>query len=457
MALSHAQAVLPNAVFEFHDPTADAASLEMLARWAIRFSPRVGLDSSNGLLLDITGCERLFRGEANLLNRLVRAIKEADLTVYAAIASTIGTAWAMSHASGESQLIVPPDQSYAALSPLPPWALRLDASLVTQLDALGIHRIETLLMLPRSTLPARFGDSLLLRVDQALGRVSENFKSILPIGNVTADLCFDGCVTRLDVVQLAIEKLLDRVIHDLKKLCLGATQLDLFFVGEQGAPMKRSVMLCMPSNNRRHLLNLLLTQCERLNLSNGVEAVQLTVAASKHIAIEQGEFFEAGGKAAARETAEVLDELASRLGPDAVIRPELIESYRPERAWRPSPIAQGTKERTAQVKEKKSKANPENYQNGSDEPNARPLRLLARPQPIDVFAIVPDQPPSWFRYRGREYRAYGGVGPERIEREWWNGDRGTRDYYRIDTESGARFWVYCEAESRRWFLHGMFE
>lgn len=458
MTLAHAQAVLPSAVFEGHDPSADAASLDMLARWAVRFSPRVGIDTPNGLFLDITGCERLFRGEGNLLNRLVHAMQEAGLSVHAAVASTLGAAWAVSHAGGQAQAIVPADQAYAALSPLPPWALRLDAHLTTQLDALGIHRIETLMMLPRSTLPARFGEAMLLRVDQALGLRSENFQSITPTAGVSADMCFDGCITNWEVVQVAIEQLMDRVIADLKKQCRGAVQLDLVFFGETGAPMKRSALLCSPSNNRRHLLNLLMAQCERLNLSGGIEAVRLTVAESKPMAVEQGDFFEGDARGSQRDAAEILDELAGRLGANAVVRPELIESHRPERAWRPSPVTQADKKpRETAGRSKKSRPDDEPRHTDSLAADVRPLRLLPRPEPIDVFAIVPDQPPSWFRHRGREYRSHHGIGPERIDREWWSDDCGTRDYYRIDTEGGARFWVFYEAESGRWFLHGIFE
>jgi protein ImuB len=37
-----------------------------------------------------------------------------------------------------------------------------------------------------------------------------------------------------------------------------------------------------------------------------------------------------------------------------------------------------------------------------------------------------------------------------------------RDYYRVEDESGRRFWVYRaglyhEGETARWFLHGMFD
>jgi len=47
-------------------------------------------------------------------------------------------------------------------------------------------------------------------------------------------------------------------------------------------------------------------------------------------------------------------------------------------------------------------------------------------------------------------------GPERIETAWWRGPTVRRDYYVVETESGARFWVFRRLRDGGWFLHGMF-
>ena len=56
-------------------------------------------------------------------------------------------------------------------------------------------------------------------------------------------------------------------------------------------------------------------------------------------------------------------------------------------------------------------------------------------------------------------------GPERISPEWWRGSDAegalTRDYYRVESVRGLRFWVFREGaygagRLPRWFLHGLF-
>ncbi len=123
----------------------------------------------------------------------------------------------------------------------------------------------------------------------------------------------------------------------------------------------------------------------------------------------------------------------------------------------------------------------------------RPLRLLAKPEPIDdVFALVPDGPPVRFRWRRALREVVAAEGPERIEGAWWHEDAGlaradepgsgecparaliewqrrplaslasaTRDYFRVEDRTGLRFWLfraglYRDISQPRWFLHGTY-
>ena len=97
--------------------------------------------------------------------------------------------------------------------------------------------------------------------------------------------------------------------------------------------------------------------------------------------------------------------------------------------------------------------------------STRPIRLLNRPEPVDVTAQVPDGPPVQFSWRRMTYQVAQVEGPERIAMEWWRDDRGnklTRDYFRVESKTGARVWLYREglygreSGNPRWYLHGLF-
>jgi hypothetical protein len=72
-----------------------------------------------------------------------------------------------------------------------------------------------------------------------------------------------------------------------------------------------------------------------------------------------------------------------------------------------------------------------------------------------------DHPPALIVWRKVRHKVTHADGPERIAPEWWAGDTDgpSRDYYRLETDRGGRFWVYRDApatEGGRWWLHGFF-
>jgi protein ImuB len=86
-ALADAEALVPALLVLPAMPEASAAGLRELALWAQRFTPISAAQPPDGLLLDITGCDHLFGGEAALLTHLTANLAEAGLTAQGAIAS----------------------------------------------------------------------------------------------------------------------------------------------------------------------------------------------------------------------------------------------------------------------------------------------------------------------------------------------------------------------------------
>src|SRR5256885_8579562 len=56
MALADARAMYPGLTARDADPQADRRLLKAIADWCDRYTPLVGLDPPDGLVLDITGC-----------------------------------------------------------------------------------------------------------------------------------------------------------------------------------------------------------------------------------------------------------------------------------------------------------------------------------------------------------------------------------------------------------------
>jgi protein ImuB len=95
MALADARAMHPKIAVADADEHADRQLLEAIADWCDRYTPLVGLDPPDGLLLDVTGCAHLFGGEAALAADLVRRLGAQGYQARVAVADTVGCAWAV--------------------------------------------------------------------------------------------------------------------------------------------------------------------------------------------------------------------------------------------------------------------------------------------------------------------------------------------------------------------------
>ena len=100
MTLAQAQAMVPGLVVREADPAADAAALQRLAWWCLRYAPLVSTDPPdgiwpNGIWIDVTGTAHLHGGETALLRDLTSRLLAQGLNARAAIADTPGAAHAV--------------------------------------------------------------------------------------------------------------------------------------------------------------------------------------------------------------------------------------------------------------------------------------------------------------------------------------------------------------------------
>ncbi|MBL7507605.1 DNA polymerase Y family protein, partial [Escherichia coli] len=94
-----------------------------------------------------------------------------------AIAGTRGAAHALARNGGG---IVPDGRLIEGIGRLPVTALRANPETAEALARVGLARIADLAHLPRAPLARRFGQGLVLRLDQALGFVPEPIEPIYP-------------------------------------------------------------------------------------------------------------------------------------------------------------------------------------------------------------------------------------------------------------------------------------
>lgn len=431
----------PEPLFVAHDPEADLAALRKLAIWCQRFTPVVGLEGTDNLLLDLTGCTHLFGGEHRFARRLHRHLVRWDLFFRTAIADTVGAAWAVAHFREENSSIVLPHRQVVALQSLPVASLRLPDSATTALMEFDIRTIEQLQALPRASLPSRFGPEVTRRLDQALGTMEERIAPERPPEPVRVSQNFEDSISDRRTLEFVLDRLIEQLVEKLSKIQRGVQQLEvILFDGSQQA-VTFVVGTLRPTQSVEHLRELVRTRWEQIVSPRNVTGIQLEAAAVSTLGTHQDRLFDTGeNPGGEREFAKLVDRLSSRLGKQRVVRPRYVPDAQPERSVRWEPVLETeTASLSPLVK------------------TLRPLRLLNPPLAVEVTSVVPDGPPIRCFWENRSHTVARCWGPERIETGWWRERHIRRDYYRIETESGQRFWLFRNLELGDWFLHGEFE
>jgi protein ImuB len=448
--VTDAFALVPELETQEAEPEADAAALEALVDWCVRYSPAVAADAPDGLFLDITGVAHLWGGEAELMGDLLARLAENGLPFRAAVADTPAAAWGLAH-FGRNRTIAPPGEQETALGPLPPAALRLDPEAAAQIERLGFRRLSQLFALPRAPLARRFGKLAMIRLDQALGGTREALAYRRPPTPWVERLAFAEPISTPEDLARVAEDAAARLCARLEREGKGARRFELFFHRLDGKSPSVAAGLAVPGREARRIAKLLIPKLETVDPGFGIEVATVTASEVETLSGRQVKLEGAAQPAAEDGLIPLVDRLTNRLGEDRVWRAAPVESHVPELS-----VARG-----------KPFAPPSDARPW-DREAPRPVRLFRRPEPLEnVVALTPDDPPTQFRWRGQLHRVRRAEGPERVAEEWWKREIETvstghvRDYYRVEDAEGGRFWLfraglYEPGAPAKWWLHGLF-
>lgn len=491
------------------DPAADRDALLRLCRWASGYAPLVApfgpAEAADGLYIDVAGASHLRGGEASLVADLAARLARGNIPARIALADTPGAAFALAGHGGADQVVVPPGGAAESLRGLPVEALRLDPGTVSGLRRLGLRRIGELDAMPRGPLARRFGEALLLRLDQALGRRPEPLAPLTEAAEHAAARGFlDPIGRQSDIVRTARD-LMAEIAPRLERDGLGACALRLALHRVDGAVRALDLGLSRPERDPERVAALVSLRLDRLgaglDAGFGFETVTLAVTVTGAMPARQTDL---GAAAPGDGIGFLADALAQRLG-RALLRLEPRASHLPERAGRsvlwvageghgsvpglsagrprahlpppsagegcpregsdvsgcsvtvmktgaPSctdaplspPAAHNTLPRRGGREKRGSDSSlPPTPSPWPDPLPPRPLVLFPRGEAArDVLSAVPEGPPRRFRWRAQIHHVAHAEGPERIAAEWWREPGEPRDYYRVECEAGHRLWLY---------------
>lgn len=431
-------------------PEINLQALKQLAWFCEKFSPIVGLEEQTppeGLIFDITGVAALFGGEEKLAQTVLQDCQHHTYQGRVAIADTPGAAWALAHYSDQSRSVVAAGQQDAALRPLPVSSLRISPLIVKKLGDVGIQTVGELLAIPRRELPARFGNELSLRIDQALGVVTEIITPERPQVPVEVDWNIDPPTNQPATWDYILKTLLSRVFKKLADRNQTVRRLRCRWDQEK-KHHEITLEVVRSSISLNDLLELIDLQLQRSPLQGEVSRISVLIIETVPVGFRKRHIFESDQQENHWSQAlKLIDRLSSRLGVESVLQPTLQPEHQPELAVKNRPWS----ERSTEVSI---------YSESSPVPTSfstRPLILKSEHQPLTVVEYFSDRFPKLFLWEQNQYEVIAYWGPERLTTGWWRKVHIRRDYYQVEVTTGQRFWVFEEIENHNWWLHGVFD
>lgn len=445
MVVADARAILPSLVVLDDEPDVTRQALQALAEWCLRYTPTVALNAPDGLILDVTGCAYLWGGERAYMNDLTTRLSHAGYTIRAAMADTIGTAWAHAH-YGRPGTIIPPGEQRNALLKLPPAALRLLPETLEKMQKLGFYTINSFIQIPARMLRRRFGEDLLEKLNKALGYSQEFIEPIRQAIPYQERLpCLEPILTATGI-EIALQKLLEMLCARLVKEGKGLRKSVLSCFRVDGKTQQIDIVTNRASHHVKHLFRLFELKIKTIAPGFGIELFLLEAPEVEDMDVTQETMWDTTGGFENAAITELLDAVTGRTGTDTIHRYLPDEHHWPERSVKT----------VTSLREKPN--------TGWRTDRQRPVFLLPKPESIEVTAPVPDYPPTLFVYKGKVHYISKSEGPERIEQEWWLQQGLHRDYYTLEDQQGQRYWVFRlgpypeekDKEMPEWFIHGFF-
>ncbi|MFT3732135.1 MAG: DNA polymerase Y family protein [Hyphomicrobium sp.] len=319
----------------------------------------------------------------------------------------------------------------------------------------GLKTIADVANRPSVLFTARFTPAFTVKLARVLG---EEDRRISPVRAVSPCRVEHRCVEPVlsqDMIQTILVRLVAEAGDVLCARGEGGRAFEVQFLRADGTVCRICVETSLPTRDPTVVMRLLRDRLsalvDPLDPGFGFDVIRLMVLRTEQY-IESQTTLDAHVEQD-DQISQFTDRLSTLFGPHSITRMLPGDNHIPERAQVVVSAASGSF----------SQSRCEDWIAwGSN--CSRPILLYRQPQAIEVETDDNDDP---VRLRWRRVLHHLGManGPERIADEWWlaPSDYGTRDYFRVESKEGQRFWIFradataTVPSSGKWFLHGLFQ
>ncbi len=458
-----ARARLPDLEIVVGDPEADERAARALAEALMALSVTVDVGRAPDelvahramyLRMPRTARRRHLRGARfgeEILSRAGRLGYRARIGV----ADDRFTAWAAAAYGGgkhpafaQTCTVVPRGGEAAFLAPLPIELLPAEDDVLAMLRALGLHTLGDFAALPPPTVGRRFAGAGADLQALARGEGPALLTPFSPVESIREDIAVDHEIASVEPLSFVLRPIADRACERLRGRGSAAASLRLRLGGPGETSTEIELSPSRPITTGRAIADLARAHLAERTLAHPVTELALEIVDEAEPESESPDLFDRFDRRDADPEAvdAAIARLRSVFGEDAACAGELVDTHRPEDAYRLVPFSPPRRPRRSR-REPERTAPPLPV---ALTETAGALRLVEppAPQPADLSCVDVE---------GRRRRVVAARGPSRIEGDWWSEVPIERDYYEVETDDGGRYWIFRDRRGGRYYLHGVFD
>jgi protein ImuB len=426
MTAAQARSLLAGLVVRPLSPAQVRSAQAALIDAARSFSPRVALEPTGEVCLDLGGLTGLHSSEGKLGSALVQKAARAGLPARVGIASGKFLAQLAARTTEGVQVIAWGEER-AFLGPLPVGLLETSADLHNTLRRFGIERFAQLADLSSKDLGLRLGSEGLRLHRLARG---EDHSPLVPMKvpeRFVEETETPYPVGQIEPLLFVLKGVFERLAERLRWRGLTAERLFLSLELDPTGSDERSLGLASPTCRVSTWTTVLRLALEEQPPRAPVTAVRVEAEARGQRSSQMDMFAPQGP--APEKLDDAIAYLASLAGEDRVGSPRLVDSHRPGE-FVVVPFGQRAANKN------------------STHVSRLPLRVFRPGREVEVR--LDQAVPRYLKGREIRGRVLQFAGPWRLEGEWWGTEALRRDYYHVELSDGGIYRLYHSTD--RWFV-----
>ena len=427
------------------DVTPENDLLQRLVPSLLGVAPRVMLGANGIVWADARGmsAESLARDLLDVFHQ-----KEVKRVRAATSITPISAEVAARHGHGKDGFVaIAPGSEREYLAPFPVGVLEPSLFLSTLLDGIGIESCGDMAKLDLESVEVRFGaeGARLWRLSRAddSRRIFASMPRALPAASLD---WVEYTLKDPERLVFIINALVGNITTDLKSRGQCAREMTMIFSLANRETFEHLVRPARSTASHKAWMRLIRAQLERITLPDGVVGITIRVEAVTGEVERQGDIFDRGfatANAAEETIAQLLDDQGA-----VVVTPRNTQHPLIDR--RTEWISQEPSQASAriQLRERVVKA------------TAAPrltLQLFPEPRRIAVKTRRRRDHELPVEFRDKHWQQIvSAAGPDRVSGGRWT-EPYAREYFRCVTDDGMMVWLYRDARTDEWYIHGWWD